>query len=289
MLSVDINYINLIYIIINYYNINKKLPEINDNNNLVKSLGVFLYNQIQKYIYNVLESEEYILLCKIPTFEEILISHNFYKLLKMLESYYEKHKILPQKFNDFDEEIILVKFLEEQCENNKLKILSKYQYDLLCKIPTVRYRLNYNDRVFISMLSFEDKIKYIISYYNSKKKLPKSYDKTDIEKSLSYFLYYNKQKFKFKGKNTNEYKLLCTIPTFEYMTNDEKFEKKVKEIILFYNKYKFLPYQSNESLNDKKLGSFLSKQKYYYKSGRLSKKRYDILCKFKIIENYLIE
>lgn len=195
---------------INYYYIYKKLPEINDNDLFVRSLGIFLNTQKYKYVMNLLNYEEYILLCKIPTFEYVL---NFTKKTKLLNDYYNLYQILPQHYNTSNIAIILTKFLNEQRKKCYLGTLSENEYNMLNIIPTVCNRLNKSDNVFINMLSFEDKIKYIINYYNDVGKLPSCKSKNTIIRTLGYFLYYHR---KHSINKPNLYKLLCNIPTFKH-------------------------------------------------------------------------
>lgn len=277
-----------IQLIIDYYNIYNKLPELNDNDPYIRSLSLYLYTERQKYIFDLLTDDEYNLLCNIPTFENTLI---FIKNFKMLNNYYHNYEILPQKFNTSKIAKTLVNFLYEQKEKHEKGTLSISEYKLLCSIPTVSIKLSNSDNTFIAKISFKDKIKYVISYYNDIGKLPTRYNDDKTVKSLGYFLSNEREK-NIDKKNLYKYNLLCSIPTYKNRLNKNKdnmvmYKKTVKDIMLFYNTYKVLPNQSNNPSNNKKLGSFLNIQRSYYKNKILSNERYNYLSKFNVIEVYL--
>lgn len=130
-------------------------------------------------------------------------------------------------------------------------------------------------------IAYKRKVDLVLKYYELHKRLPTKYIKNDPNTvKLSNFL--NNQKYLYKKNKLSNFKimLLQKIPKFlNIVTPDDKFDKNIKLILEYYEKYKKLPTKHDNDKNIKKLGNFINNYRTFVKNNEISNERIEKLNK----------
>lgn len=201
------------------------------------------------------------------------------KVNKIIE-YHNNNGKLPSTISPNNDIRKLGTFLVVQKRLYRNNKLSKTKIDYLNKIPNFCLSLSKGD------LSFNNNINKIKLYYDEYKKIP--FD----DRSIKLFLANQRYLYKHNNLREDRYNTLISIPGIDNYLKENidpniNYEKKVNDIIKYYDKNGKLPSNHNEDNEIRSLGGFLYKQKRMFKQNKLSDERYNILKKSDVIINYL--
>jgi hypothetical protein len=259
---------------------NGKYP--NQNIKGENKLFLWVHRQRCNYRKNKLLSKEYNLLSCLPNFEwEFDKEEKWVENFNLVKEWYEKNNKYPNNHSKIQEEKRLGIWVEVQRGSNRGKktrgVMTPKRYELLSSLPNFKWNTNKEEE-------WIDKFNLVKKWCDKNQKLPSSKSKEKEEKIYGSWLIRQRgiQRGVLKtGKITREKKkLLESLKGFKW-ENDVWLEH-YKELFLFYQTKLKYPSYGSKNNDEKKLGSWLSKQRIKYNkptknTGNLSDKQIKLL------------
>ena len=261
--------------IIEFHNKNNKIPLHISNNNYEKTLGLWINTQRYNYKKGIRLSNKRIE--KLNALKWWVWDKSFdtkwnTNVIKLVEFYNKNNKLPTESLINKDERKI-ARWIDTQRSDYKKGILSKERIEILEKLQywiwTVEFDLLWNNN-----------LQKLIEFCNKYNRLPENKTIDKDEKRLDTWINNQRKKYKKSILSEKEIKLLEEIKYWNWGF-DDKWNKILNEIIIFYKINNRKPIYSSKDKNEKRLGGWISDQITNYNKEILSKERINILEKLK--------
>ena len=284
---------NLLTQLDNFLEEKQKPPSITSKNQEEKKLASFYNNSKRDYIDSKKGFRDN--LDRIKNFSEFLQKYKdillteeekWDKNLEKCKIYFDKYKKRPPFSNNTNYEKELISWINHQTTNYKNKVRSLSYDKIERRKKWNNFATIYKEYLLTSEEKWDIKLEDCINFIKKKGLPPSDHNKKDLhEKSLGYWIYDQKKKYRHKNLNKEQ---IIKWENFnkDYLEKDYKYIRLFKiwkiryDLLIDYNvKHNGYPSQYSKDIKEEKMNKWIDTQRQNYKKKKLSQDKIDLLEK----------